>query len=155
MSETEQQPTAEYALKLLKTLVALQPAAALSTEDVQILKTFTANQMKQKALVDALGIDPDQLKKDKGLTKGFDKDGTQLFGRGVEKVSLNVRMDKPLVDVLDKYCEESGMTKTDVLRQVIFTHLHGANLIRQAEREAAAEGEANQAPAVEGEPEHT
>jgi len=151
MSETEQQPTAEYALKVLKTLVALHPAAALSTEDVQILKEFTAGQIRQKTLIDALGVDPDQLKKDKGLTKAFDTDGTQLFGRGVEKVSLNVRMDKPLVAVLDEYCEATGMTKTDVLRTVIFTHLHGANLARRAE----AEGEATQAPAVEVEPEHT
>jgi len=149
MSETEQQTDA--AIQALRTIAAILPAALLSEDDVQILKEFTAGQMRQKALIDALGVDPDELKKDKGLTKAFDTDGTQLFGRGVEKVSLNVRMDKPLVAVLDEYCEATGMTKTDVLRTVIFTHLHGANLARRAE----AEGEATQAPAVEVEPEHT
>ena len=139
MSETKQQIDA--AIATLKTIAEILPAAMLSTDDVQILKTFTANQMKRKALIDALGVDPDQLKKDKGLTKAFDKDGNQLFGRGVEKTNLNVRMDKPLIAVLDEYCEATGMTKTDVLRQVIFTHLYGANLARQAEGEATSGAE--------------
>jgi hypothetical protein len=136
MSETKQQTDA--AIATLKTIAEILPAAMLSTDDVQILKTFTAGQMERKALIDALGVDPDQLKKDKGLTKAFDKDGNQLFGRGVEKVNLNVRMDKPLIEVLNSYCEATGLTKTDVLRQIIFTHLYSANLARQAD---VAEGE--------------
>ena len=132
MTETKQTDV----LAFLKTIAEILPAAMLVEDEVKVLKTFAQNQMKQKALIDALGVDPDQLKKEKGLTKAFDKDGNQLFGRGVEKTNLNVRMDKPLVAVLDDYCEATGMTKTDVLRQIIFTHLYSANLARQAEGEA-------------------
>jgi hypothetical protein len=136
MSEEEEAKTS--ALAFLENVAEILPAGLLSADEVTVLKESAQGQLRQKALIDALGVDPDQLKKDKGLTKAFDKDGNQLFGRGVEKVNLNVRMDKPLIEVLNSYCEATGLTKTDVLRQIIFTHLYSANLARQAD---LAEGE--------------
>jgi hypothetical protein len=126
--------TQDGAIAFLKNIAEILPAAMLTADHVAVLKEYAEGLMQQKALIDALGVDPEQLKKDKGLTKAYDKDGKQLFGRGVEKSNLNVRMDKPLVAVLEEYCDTVGMTKTDVLRQVIFTHLYSANIARQKEK---------------------
>ena len=121
-------------------LPAALPAAAISKEEVAVLRQQAQAQMAEAALIKSLGMKPDD--KGKMPHKAFDKDGNQLFGRGVEKVSLNLRLDKPMADLLDAYCDKTGMSKAAAVRQMILVQVQGANLAEQAAAAAASiEGE--------------
>ena len=120
-------------------LPAALPAAAISKEEVAVLRQQAQAQMAEAALIKSLGMKPDD--KGKMPHKAFDKDGNQLFGRGVEKVSLNLRLDKPMADLLDAYCDKTGMSKAAAVRQMILVQVQGANLAEQAAAAASIEGE--------------
>ena len=120
-------------------LPAALPAAAISKEEVAVLRQQAQAQMAEAALIKSLGMQPDD--KGKMPHKAFDKDGNQLFGRGVEKVSLNLRLDKPMADLLDAYCDKTGMSKAAAVRQMILVQVQGANLAEQAAAAASIEGE--------------
>ena len=120
-------------------LPAALPAAAISKEEVAVLRQQAQAQMAEAALIKSLGMKPDD--KGKMPHKAFDKDGNQLFGRGVEKVSMNLRLDKPMADLLDAYCDKTGMSKAAAVRQMILVQVQGANLAEQAAAAASIEGE--------------
>ena len=120
-------------------LPAALPAAAISKEEVAVLRQQAQAQMAEAALIKSLGMKPDD--KGKMPHKAFDKDGNQLFGRGVEKVSLNLRLDKPMADLLDAYCDKTGMSKAAAVRQMILVQVQGANLAEQATAATSIEGE--------------
>ena len=121
-------------------LPAALPAAAISKEEVAVLRQQAQAQMAEAALIKSLGMQPNE--KGKLPHVAFDKDGNQLYGRGVEKVSLNLRLDKPMADLLDAYCDKTGMSKAAAVRQMILVQVQGANLAEQAAAAAASiEGE--------------
>ena len=97
------------------------PAAALSKEEVAVLRHQAQAQAAEATARKALGMKPDE--KGKLPNKAFDKDGNQLFGRGVEKVNLNIRLDKPMADLLKNHCDKTGMTKTMAVRQMILVQV--------------------------------
>jgi len=111
-------------------LPAALPAAAISKEEVAVLRQQAQAQMAEAALIKSLGMQPNE--KGKLPHVAFDKDGNQLYGRGVEKVSLNLRLDKPMADLLDAYCDKTGMSKAAAVRQMILVQVQGANLAEQA-----------------------
>ena len=120
-------------------LPAALPAAAISKEEVAVLRQQAQAQIAEATLIKQLGMKPDD--KGKMPHKAFDKNGNQLFGRGVEKVSLNLRLDKPMADLLDAYCDKTGMSKAAAVRQMILVQVQGANLAEQAAAAASIEGE--------------
>ena len=120
-------------------LPAALPAAAISKEEVAVLRQQAQAQMAEAALIKSLGMQPNE--KGKLPHVAFDKDGNQLYGRGVEKVSLNLRLDKPMADLLDAYCDKTGMSKAAAVRQMILVQVQGANLAEQAAAAASIEGE--------------
>ena len=65
-------------------LPAALPAAAISKEEVAVLRQQAQAQMAEAALIKSLGMQPNE--KGKLPHVAFDKDGNQLYGRGVEKV---------------------------------------------------------------------
>ena len=120
-------------------LPAALPAAAISKEEVAVLRQQAQAQIAEATLIKELGMQPNE--KGKLPHTAFDKDGNQLYGRGVEKVSLNLRLDKPMADLLDAYCDKTGMTKAAAVRQMILVQIQGANLAEQATAAASIEGE--------------
>ena len=120
-------------------LPAALPAAAISKEEVAVLRQQAQAQIAEATLIKELGMQPNE--KGKLPHTAFDKDGNQLYGRGVEKVSLNLRLDKPMADLLDAYCDKTGMTKAAAVRQMILVQIQGANLAEQAAAAASIEGE--------------
>ena len=120
-------------------LPAALPAAAMSKEEVAVLRQQAQAQIAEATLIKELGMKPDD--KGKMPHKAFDKNGNQLYGRGVEKVSLNLRLDKPMADLLDAYCDKTGMTKAAAVRQMILVQIQGANLTEQATAAAMVQGE--------------
>jgi len=120
-------------------LPAALPAAAMSKEEVAVLRQQAQAQIAEATLIKELGMQPNE--KGKLPHTAFDKDGNQLYGRGVEKVSLNLRLDKPMADLLDAYCDKTGMTKAAAVRQMILVQIQGANLTEQAAAAASIEGE--------------
>ena len=121
-------------------LPAALPAASMTKEEVAVLRQQAQAQMAEAALIKSLGMEPNE--KGKLPHVAFDKDGNQLYGRGVEKVSLNLRLDKPMADLLDAYCDKTGMTKAAAVRQMILVQIQGANLAEQATAAASIQGEA-------------
>jgi hypothetical protein len=129
----------EFVKNFASILPAALPAAAMSKEEVAVLRQQAQAQIAEATLIKELGMKPDD--KGKMPHKAFDKDGNQLFGRGVEKVSLNLRLDKPMADLLDAYCDKTGMSKAAAVRQMILVQVQGANLAEQAAAAASIEGE--------------
>jgi predicted ATPase len=97
------------------------PAAALSKEEIAVLRQQAQAQIAEATARKALGMKPDE--KGNLPHAAFDTDGNQLFGRGVEKVSLNLRLDKPMADLLKSHCDKMGMTKTAAVRQMILVQV--------------------------------
>ena len=120
----------EFVKNFASILPAALPAAAMSKEEVAVLRQQAQAQIAEATLIKELGMKPDD--KGKMPHKAFDKNGSQLFGRGVEKVSLNLRLDKPMADLLDAYCDKTGMSKAAAVRQMILVQVQGANLAEQA-----------------------
>jgi len=102
-------------------LPAALPAAAMSKEEVAVLRQQAQAQIAEATLIKELGMQPNE--KGKLPHTAFDKDGNQLFGRGVEKVILNLRLDKPMADLLKSHCDKMGMTKTAAVRQMILVQV--------------------------------
>ena len=50
-------------------------------------------------------------------------------------------LDKPMADLLDAYCDKTGMTKAAAVRQMILVQVQGANLAEQAAAAASIQGE--------------
>ena len=120
-------------------LPAALPAAAISKEEVVVLRQQAQAQIAEAALITQVGMQPNEQGKLPHVA--FDKDGNQLYGRGVEKVSLNLRLDKPMADLLDAYCDKTGMTKAAAVRQMILVQGQGATLAEQAAAAASIQGE--------------
>jgi hypothetical protein len=97
------------------------PAAAISKEEVAVLRQQAQFQIAESTAIKKLGMKPNN--KSNLPTKAFDKNGNQLFGRGVEKVSLNIRLDKPMFDLLMSHCNDTGMTKAMAVRQMILVQV--------------------------------
>tara|TARA_R110001583_G_scaffold45073_1_gene142377 strand:+ start:346 stop:669 length:324 start_codon:yes stop_codon:yes gene_type:complete len=97
------------------------PAAALSKEEIAVLRQQAQAQIAEATARKTLGMKP--AEKGKLPNTAFDKDGNQLFGRGVEKVILNLRLDKPMADLLKNHCDKTGMTKTMAVRQMILVQV--------------------------------
>jgi hypothetical protein len=120
----------EFVKNFASILPAALPAASMTKEEVAELRQQAQNQIAEKTLIKSLGMKPNE--KGQMPHTAFDKDGNQLFGRGVEKVSLNLRLDKPMADLLKNHCDKTGMTKTMAVRQMILVQVQGANLAEQA-----------------------
>ena len=129
----------EFVKNFASILPAALPAAAMSKEEVAVLRQQAQAQIAEATLIKELGMQPNE--KGKLPHTAFDKDGNQLYGRGVEKVSLNLRLDKPMADLLDAYCDKTGMTKAAAVRQMILVQIQGANLTEQATAATSIEGE--------------
>ena len=97
------------------------PAAALSKEEIAVLRQQAQAQIAEATARKALNMKP--AEKGKLPHAAFDKDGNQLYGRGVEKISLNLRLDKPMADLLENHCEKMGMTKAAAVRQMILVQV--------------------------------
>ena len=61
-----------------------------------------------------------------------DDDGKTLVGRKVEKVAVNLRLDKPLVEIVDTQCRQMGMKKTDWIRMALWQFAQHNNVATKA-----------------------
>ena len=143
MSET--QTNDEVAKNILNLIdlaqtVASLPITKLTNDEVAVLQEIARQHLTQKTLMEALAVTDADLARTSLTLK--DDDGNMIVGRKVEKVAVNMRLDKQL-----------GMKKTDWIRMALWHFAERNNVATKAAQRT--ESEATQAPAVEGEPEHT
>ena len=128
-------------------LALIIPAAAMSKEEVAVLRQQAQFQIAESTAIKKLGMKPNN--KSNLPTKAFDKNGNQLFGRGVEKVSqytlgqTDVRLvDEPLQRhrhdegngrAADDFSAGGKMT-TVTTRQELIDALSAADLERWTKR---------------------
>lgn len=154
MSET--QTNDEVAKNILNLIdlaqtVASLPITKLTNDEVAVLQEMARQHLTQKTLMEALEVTDADLARTSLTLK--DDDGNMIVGRKVEKIAVNLRLDKPLIDIVDTQCRQMGMKKTDWIRMALWHFAERNNIATKAAQRT--EGEATQAPAVEVEPEHT
>ena len=154
MSDTQNNDkVAENILNLIELAqtVASLPITKLTNDEVAVLQEIAQQHLVQKTLMEALAVTDADLARTSLTLK--DDDGNMIVGRKVEKVAVNMRLDKPLIEIVDTQCRQMGMKKTDWIRIALWQFAERNNIATKAAQRT--EGEATQAPAVEGEPEHT
>ena len=133
MSETQiNDEVAKNILNLidLAQTVASLPITKLTNDEVAVLQEMAKQHLTQKTLMEALALTDADLARTSMTLK--DDDGKTLVGRKVEKVAVNLRLDKPLVEIVDTQCRQMGMKKTDWIRMALWQFAQHNNVATKA-----------------------
>jgi|TARA_E500000331_G_C17165518_1_gene673639 hypothetical protein len=133
MSETQiNDEVAKNILNLidLAQTVASLPITKLTNDEVAVLQEMAKQHLTQKTLMEALAVTDADLARTSMTLK--DDDGKTLVGRKVEKVAVNLRLDKPLVEIVDTQCRQMGMKKTDWIRMALWQFAQHNNVATKA-----------------------
>ena len=142
MSKTEQtkDEVAENILNLIELAqtVASMPITKLTNDEVAVLQEMARQHLAQKTLMEAMEVTDADLART-SLTV-HDNEGNKVIGRKVAKVAVNLRLDKPLIDIVDTQCRQMGMKKTDWIRVALWQFAERNNIATKAQQRI--EGEA-------------
>ena len=141
MSETQtNDEVAKNILNLIELAqtVASLPITKLTNDEVAVLQEMARQHLTQKTLMEALAVTDADLARTSLTLK--DDDGNTLVGRKVEKVAVNLRLDKPLAEIVDAQCRQMGMKKTDWIRMALWQFAQHNNVATKAAA-ASIEGE--------------
>jgi|TARA_R110000751_G_scaffold125144_1_gene226641 hypothetical protein len=133
MSETQtNDEVAKNILNLIELAqtVASLPITKLTNDEVAVLQEMARQHLTQKTLMEALAVTDADLARTSLTLK--DDDGNTLVGRKVEKVAVNLRLDKPLAEIVDAQCRQMGMKKTDWIRMALWQFAQHNNVATKA-----------------------
>ena len=114
------------------------PITKLTNDEVAVLQEMARQHLAHKTLMEAMEVTDADLARTSLTVR--DNEGNKVIGRKVAKVAVNLRLDKPLIDIVDTQCKQMGMKKTDWIRVALWQFAERNNIATNAQQRI--EGEA-------------
>lgn len=113
------------------------PITKLTNDEVAVLQEIARQHLAQKTLMETMEVTDADLARTSLTVR--DNEGNKVIGRKVAKVAVNLRLDKPLIEIVDTQCKQMGMKKTDWIRMALWQFVQHNNITMKAQQRIEGE----------------